>query len=35
MSLCTLCYISTFKDLLRMQMGLDQVTESPFGSDWI
>ena len=35
MSLCTLCNISAFKDLLRMQMGLDEVTESPFGSEWI
>ena len=35
MSFCTLSYISTFKDLLRVQMGLDEVTESPFGSDWI
>lgn len=35
MSLCTLCYISTFKVMLRIQMGLDELTESPFGSDWI
>ena len=35
MSFCTLCYIRTFKDLLRMQVGVDEVSENPFGTDWI